>query len=90
MPKFKKLSADELSTFRSPVSGERARVREEYRTFLKGLKPGEGGELRLVEDEKKTSVKNRIKRAAQDMGVDIQFKRSDKDSVRFALSEQNS
>jgi hypothetical protein len=90
MPKFKKLSAEELATFRAPVSGERARVREEYKSYLKGLKPGEGGELRLVEDEKKTSVKNRIKRAADDMGVEIQFKRSDQDSVRFAIVEPNS
>ena len=90
MPKFKKLSAEELASFRAPVSGERAKNREEYCGYLKGLRAGEGGELRLVEGEKKTTVKNRIKRAAEDMGINIQFKRSDSESVRFAVQDDES
>lgn len=86
MPKFKKLSSDELDALRAPVTGERARIREEYRGYLKNLKPGEGGELMLGESEKKITIKNRLKRAAEEMNLKLEFKRSGENSVRFRVN----
>jgi hypothetical protein len=88
MPKFKKLSAEDLAKPRPAEDGERARIREEYKTYLKGLKIEEGGELGLEGDEKKITIKNRIKRAAEDLGITIVFKRSGENSVRFQVTEK--
>lgn len=85
MPTFRKLSAEELESFRAPVTGERARIRAEYRGYLEGITRGEGGELKLQEEEKKVTIKNRLKRAAEEMDIKIEFKRSSANSVRFRL-----
>lgn len=85
MPTFRKLSAEELESFRAPVTGERARIRAEYRGYLEGITKGEGGELKLQESEKKVTIKNRLKRAAEEMDIKIEFKRSSANSVRFRL-----
>lgn len=87
MPNFRKLTAEDLNTTHSTISGERARVRDEYRSYLRGLKPGEGGELQLADNEKKITVKNRIKRAAAELTLDIEFKRSGDDLVRFRIRD---
>ncbi len=87
MPEFTKLNAEQLKSTSNAVSGERARIREEYKGYLQGLNPGEGGELRLVGDEKKITVKNRLKRAAEDLELAITFRRSSSDSVRFQMTE---
>ena len=85
MPTFRKLTAEELESFRAPVTGERARIRQEYRGYLEGIIQGEGGELKLQESEKKVTIKNRLKRAAEEMNITIEFKRSSADSVRFRI-----
>ncbi len=36
-------------------------------------------------DEKKVTIKNRLKRAAEEMDIMIEFKRSSADSVRFRV-----
>lgn len=85
MPSYRKMSKDELDALTMPPSGERARVRDEYRGYLTDLEIGEGGELQLDMDEKKVTVKNRLKRAAKDMNMNIEFRRSGEDIVRFSL-----
>ncbi|MGH2545067.1 MAG: hypothetical protein ACRDIB_19925 [Ardenticatenaceae bacterium] len=85
MAKFRKLSVEELVRTRSPISGERARIRREYKGYLEDLQVGEGGELTLT-DEKKSTVKNRLKRAAEDLGMEIEFRRSAGGIVRFAVT----
>lgn len=85
MPTFKKLTAEELDSFRAPVTGERARIRKQYRSYLQGVKSGEGGELKLEPHEKKVTIKNRLRRAAEEMNIELEFKRSSADSVRFRI-----
>jgi hypothetical protein len=85
MPKYRKLTVDEVQKMKSATGGERARVREEYRGYLEGLNPGEGGELELDEKEKKITIKNRLKRAAEDLGVDLEFRRTGENVVRFLV-----
>lgn len=89
MPEFRKLSEEELNSLRGPMTGERARIREEYRGYLSGLSVGEGGEMNLAEDEKKVTIKNRLKRAAEELGVKLEFKRSGPDVVRFRIASKN-
>lgn len=86
MPKFTKLTAAELKAkTHVPLTGERAKVRQQYQGYLKGLKSGEGGELKLGKGEKKVTVKNRLKRAAADLDVQLRFKRTDAQTVRFEV-----
>ncbi len=89
MVKFRRLSSDELAKQRGSLTGERKRTRDEYKGYLEGLDGGEGGELQL-QDEKKITVKNRLKRAAEDLNIAIEFKRSASDVVRFKVTESDS
>lgn len=84
MPSYRKLTQEDLAAMTMPPSGERARIREEYRGYLSDLALGEGGELTLDEGEKKVTIKNRLKRAAKDLGVGIEFRRSGEDIVRYS------
>ena len=68
MPKFTKLTKEEIENKRAPLTGERAKVRLKYQGYLKDLKVNEGGELALTGSEKKVTIKNRLKRAADDLG----------------------
>lgn len=85
MAKFKKLSEDELAAMRSPLSGQRAMIRDEYKSYLKNLKTGEGGQLHIEEDEKKVTIKNRLKRAAEELDITLEFKRTGAEMVRFQV-----
>lgn len=89
MPTFRILSAEELESFQPPVTGERARIRAEYREYIQTINPGEGGELQLSADEKKVTIKNRLKRAAAEMNMMIEFKRSSSETVRFCIPKEN-
>lgn len=72
---------------RSPLSGQRAMVRDEYKGYLKNLKTGEGGQLQIENGEKKVTIKNRLKRAAEELDVTLEFKRTGSDMVRFQVVE---
>lgn len=90
MPVYRKLTQEDLAAMTMPPSGERARIREEYRGYLSDLEFGEGGELTLDEGEKKVTIKNRLKRAAKDLGVGIEFRRSSEDVVRYSTKSAES
>lgn len=89
MPTFRKLTAEELESYRTPMSGKRAKIRTEYRNYLEQIKLGQGGELILNEGEKKVTIKNRLKRAAKEMNLKIQFKRSSPNTARFIVLPLN-
>lgn len=85
MPMYRKMTKEELDALTMPPSGERARVREEYLGYLADLDLGEGGELQLEPPEKKVTVKNRLKRAAKDLNLSIEFRRSGDNVVRYTI-----
>lgn len=85
MPTFRKLTAEELESYRAPMTGKRAKIRVEYRDYLEQIELGDGGELILNEGEKKVTIKNRLKRAAKEMNLKIKFKRSSANTVRFVV-----
>lgn len=90
MPKHRKITVEEMKALTPTVTGERARIREEYRGYLSDLEVGEGGELELGSDEKKVTVKNRLKRAADDLNMSLEFRRSGYDLVRYCIVDPQS
>jgi hypothetical protein len=75
MPEFRKIEREEVDdlTRRPKATGERTRVREQYRNFLADIAEGEGGEITLAEGDNRTTVKNRLKVAAKTLGKEITF-----------------
>jgi hypothetical protein len=67
------------------AAGERARVRAEYKGYLTQLAAGEGGELTLGEGDLKITVRNRLNRAADELGVKLEYKRSRSAVIRFRI-----
>lgn len=70
---------------RPKASGERTRIRALYRSYLEPLAVGEGGELTPSEGETKELVRGRLKRAAQALGITLEYKRSRDSVVRFRV-----
>lgn len=86
MPEFHKLSREEVEqvvTKKKP--SERALIREQYNRFLADIEEGEGGELLLVEGDNRTTVRNRIKSAAETLGKNITFLRTRDNALRFRV-----
>jgi hypothetical protein len=83
MPTFRRLRPEELAALRKPRG--RSIDLSEYRQFLEGLSPGEGGELALGPDEPKRTVKRRLTTAAKQMGKTVVYRRSEGDVVRFEV-----
>ncbi|NOZ28096.1 MAG: hypothetical protein GXP39_08595 [Chloroflexi bacterium] len=90
MVEFRKLDKETTAALfekpkRSKVAEERARIREEYKQYLSQLEVGEGGELVLGENEKKVTVRNRLNRAAKELGITLEYKRTRDPVVRFRV-----
>jgi hypothetical protein len=83
MPTFRRLSAEEVAALRKARG--RAVDLSEYRQFLEGLAPGEGGELALSPDEQKRTVKRRLTTAARQMNKEVVYRRSEGDVLRFEV-----
>ncbi len=59
---------------------------QQYVEALSGLKPGEGGEATVAEEKvSKQTIKNRIKKAADHLEIEVKFIRSSKDEVAFEV-----
>jgi hypothetical protein len=86
MPKLSRLSEDEVKAMRSRKSGqsERARVRQQYVEYLKDYKPGDWVSVELDSGENRQTVKNRLKAAAKELGVNLNFARS-RGALRFEV-----
>jgi len=79
---LEKLSNQELSTH---VSGRGAP--EEYVNFLNGLRVGQGGRAVVSkEGVSRQSVKNRLIRAAESVGLELKFRRSPAETVVFEVT----
>ncbi len=90
MVQFRKLDPQETKMFfekpqRGNLASERARIREEYKGYLSQLAVGEGGELILGENERKLTARNRLNRAAKELGIRLEYKRSKGNVIRFRV-----
>ncbi len=78
MYELRKLSVEEVeremeSRKPSPRTEERRKMIEEFKQFLSGLQPGEGGEIKYENRRQRMTIKNRLKKAAEELGIEIEF-----------------
>ncbi len=81
MPEFKKLTRDEVNHIlmtREKGRGlsQRELILRSYMDQLKGLEVGEGLAIKLDKSDNRQTVKNRLLRAADRLGIEIEFIRS--------------
>jgi hypothetical protein len=90
MPTVRKLSSDEVRTIENRGKGLRKLIEEEYDTFLSEYSIGDYGEAELGSDEKRLTVRNRLKAAARRRNLSIDFKRTQGSILRFRISAADS
>ena len=81
MPTFEKLTKDDVSDIleskrRGRSKSQRQRIIDTYKTWLQALEVGEGVAVKLDDRDNRQTVKNRMKRAASELGYQIDFIRS--------------
>ncbi len=81
MPNVRKLTEEEVEKLVKPKMkrqgpSQRELIRQQYRSYLEGLQPGDWAAVELEEGERKLTVRNRLRRAAKELGVELIFRRS--------------
>jgi hypothetical protein len=89
MPTVRKLSPEEVHTIEYKGVGVRKLTEEQYDTFLAEYDVGDYGEAELEEDEKRLTVRNRLKAAAGRRGLALHFNRTTGNVVRFKVTSGN-
>jgi hypothetical protein len=87
MPTVRKLALEEVQVIENKGKGLRKLTEEEYDRFLADYEVGEYGEADLAGDEKRLTVRNRLKAAAGRRNVGIDFKRTQGNIIRFKIIE---
>ncbi len=83
MPTFRRLSAEEIAKLQPP---RRNSVDlSEYREFVQGLAPGEGGEIQLAPGDERRTIKRRLTAAAKQMKMQVRYRRSPEGVLRFEV-----
>ena len=85
MPTVRKLTQEEVRTIENKGKGLRKLIEEEYDMFMGDYDVGDYGEAELTSDEKRLTVRNRLKAAAKRKGVSIDFKRTQGNILRFKI-----
>jgi hypothetical protein len=89
MPNFRKLDPEEVQTIENKGKGLRKQTEEQYDAILADYEVGEYGEATLDEDDNRLTVRNRLKAAASRRGIDISFRRTSGDLLRFQIVEHS-
>jgi hypothetical protein len=85
MPNFRKLEPEEVQAYQDKGKGQRKLIEEEYDAILGEYAIGDYGEGMLDNGEKRLTVRNRLKAAAGRRDVDILFRRTNGDILRFQI-----
>jgi hypothetical protein len=85
MPTVRKLTPEEVRTLENKGKGQRRLIAEQYDAFLSGYEVGDYGEAELEPNEKRLTVRNRLKAAAQRRGLALDFKRTTGNVLRFRV-----
>jgi hypothetical protein len=88
MPKVRRLAEDEIATLeRRP--GVRVQTAELFDRLLEPFSIGDYGEVTLEPEEKRMTVRNRLRKAAERKGATVRMLRTprDGDFLRFQLVE---
>ena len=89
MPTVRKLLPEEVQTIEHKGKGVRKLTEEQYDGFLAEYEVDDYGEAELDEDEKRLTVRNRLKAAATRRGLHLQFNRTTGNVVRFKVVPDN-
>lgn len=81
MPTFEKMTKDDVADIldskrRGRGKSQRERTLAKYVEQLQVLTPGEGITVKLDDEDNRQTVKNRMKRAADRLGIEVDFIRS--------------
>jgi hypothetical protein len=79
MPKITRMDEEEIKKItekRVKKTNSRLIIRQQYVDMLKGYHPGEWVSVELEENEDRLTVKNRLGKAAQELGWKLEFKRT--------------
>jgi|HigsolmetaAR202D_1030399.scaffolds.fasta_scaffold16335_3 hypothetical protein len=85
MPTVRKLTSDEVQAIQDRGKGLRQLIEEQYDRFLADYEIGDYGEAQIAENEKRLTVRNRFKAAAERRGVALRFIRTTGDTMRFKV-----
>jgi hypothetical protein len=85
MPQVRKLTPAEVQTLEYKPTGQRKLIEQQYDTILSDYAAGEYGEAALEPDEKRLTVRNRLRAAAVRRGLEIDFRRTNGDFIRFQV-----
>jgi len=89
MPQVRKLAPDEVQAMHNKGKGPRKLVEEQYDTILSDYTVGDYGEATLDPGENRLTVRNRIKAAARRRNIEVDFRRTTGDLLRFQIVEQS-
>ncbi len=87
MPQIRKLTPAEVQTLEYKPTGLRKLIAEQYDAILSDYAVGEYGEAALEPDEIRLTVRNRLRAAALRRGLEIDFRRTNGDFIRFQVVE---
>lgn len=86
MPRFEKLSVEEVSKLVGKKTSNRAKIRAEYDEYVSQFQVGDGHLIIIEPGEKRTTVRARILDAAERAGLVLEFKRvRGGDSLKFLV-----
>jgi hypothetical protein len=85
MPQVRKLAPEEIQAIENKGKGTRKLTEEQYDAFLSEYEVGDYGEAQPDEDEKRLTVRNRLRAAANRRDVGITFKRTQDNTIRFQI-----
>jgi hypothetical protein len=86
MPSVRKLSQEEVQAIEYKGKGVRKIIEEQYDEFLSEYQAGDYGEAELEPDEKRLTVRNRLKAAANRRNLSLQFNRTTGNTLRFKVT----
>jgi hypothetical protein len=87
MPEVRKLTPAEVETLERKPTSQRRQIEEQYDALLSDYAVGEYGEALLEGEEKRLTVRNRLRAAAARRGLGLDFKRTSADLLRFQVIE---
>jgi hypothetical protein len=87
MPNFRKLDPEEVKAQQNKGKGQRKIVEEQYDAILADYEVGDYGEATLDEGDNRLTVRNRLKAAATRRGIDINFRRTQGNILRFQITD---
>jgi hypothetical protein len=89
MPTVRKLALEEVQAIEHKGIGVRKLTEEQYDQFLSDYEVGDYGEAALDAEEKRLTIRNRLKAAASRRGLHLQFNRTTGNIVRFKVVSGN-